>query len=896
MKRNWARWLAAIIAASVGSISAGAHGLPIYIEDNHAGTFYWLAQQIDPDQPCKLIHFDAHSDASAIFDSDRLRSALRNVASGNQRQQLLDRMRQSAAVQCFNWIEPLMPAPIAKVVWVPGEKLTASERQERATRATALLDGHLEAAPRNSGSFRDRYLVSGFDHLAANLEDATPLIVTIDLDYFAGFSTSEKPAAFARIWDFVTQRPNLRAVTFAISRPYLSNDAEADQLVELALEAAFSLPTAEIEFEPFLSVGNDHSARAQEFRKAGSDLPAYDLSHSSESLRATILAGKNRINVQYDRARWEKLLGNWENDAPHLSLVIKNAQPSTDEVWRVPADQPVEIELVAEPCVVRPSEVEWSALVPEYARCNVTHLTSDQVGFVADAAPRPVWKEIRLPDFGPTLSIAKLDRYFEPRSHCGALRLRARTKIDGRIRQTPVIELRRFLGSGFRAAITEQFGLPYLFGSGELADAGNSGPEINLGADCANFVIFALRRAGQRIPWSDPKGLRTHLYQAASSVRPGDAHFTPNDLERGMIIDLETHVAALMEDRPPLGILDENDLVAHQLKGRPETLSLGDLLRDRRKQAFDLLQPPAATSETLLFGGDLMLGRSCAKKIENGVDPFAGIRTLLSRSSFVAANLECTISDLNSSAGHARYAFRAPVPSAKSLAAAGFRAVSLANNHALDYGAEALHDCAANLSREKIETAGFGSTIDQAYAAKIFSLPGARKVALLAIDDLGSNGSPGAQLASASDQARLQEAIESARQDADLIVCLVHWGIENTWIVSERQRELARWLIHHGVDAIVGSHPHCLQPLDFYHGCPIAYSLGNLVFDGAPTVASWNHGALLELGLSETGEVFSVRTIPIALQDGLPGLSPDEERAPGSHEHSPLGVALNPRP
>ena len=55
--------------------------LPIYIEDNHAGTFYWLAQHVDLDERCTLVHFDAHSDASGIFDSDKIRDALRNVTS-----------------------------------------------------------------------------------------------------------------------------------------------------------------------------------------------------------------------------------------------------------------------------------------------------------------------------------------------------------------------------------------------------------------------------------------------------------------------------------------------------------------------------------------------------------------------------------------------------------------------------------------------------------------------------------------------------------------------------------------------------------------------------------------------------------------------------------------------
>ncbi|HMF80709.1 MAG TPA: hypothetical protein VK562_04840, partial [Candidatus Acidoferrum sp.] len=198
--------------------------MPIYIEDNHAGTFYWLAQNIDLDQPCTLVHFDAHSDASGIFDSDKIRAALRNASSGQDRQTLLDRWRSEGAVQCFNWIEPLMPAPIAKVIWVPAEKLSPAEIRGRTQEATAFLDGHLEAAPRKSGSLRGSYVVSDFESLQKHLAPTEPLVVTIDLDYFAGLPVAEQGTAFERIWDFVIERPNLRAITFAISRPYLKSE------------------------------------------------------------------------------------------------------------------------------------------------------------------------------------------------------------------------------------------------------------------------------------------------------------------------------------------------------------------------------------------------------------------------------------------------------------------------------------------------------------------------------------------------------------------------------------------------------------------------------------------------------------------------------------------------
>src|SRR5436309_7238467 len=749
----------AVLLAAASASAAGASVLPVYIEDNHAGTFYWLAQNIDLDQQYTLILFDAHSDASGIFDSDKIREALRNVAPREDRQMLLDRWRSHGVVQCFNWTEPLMPAPMSKVISVPAERLSPEEIRKRTEEATALLDGHLEAAPRKSGSFRESYAVTDFETLEKHIDPSRPLIVTIDLDYFAGLPAAQQEKAFTRIWNFVIEQPNLRALTFAISRPYLKTDEEACRLVKLALTSALLLPTAQIEFEPFLTVPNDQSNLAKELMLKGEKLAAFDLTQAPAELRTRILSESKRITVRHGAVRWQRLLREW-NEAPQLHLQVKNRQPSTDNVWRIPAHEAAEIELVTEPWTTMPEKIEWFALTPKYLRCNVTDLSSDQVGFVANAAPRPAWNELQIDNHDSVLPITKLDNLFNQQLHCGSLRLRARAVVDGKIRETPVLELRRFISSGFRAAITEQFGLPYLFGSGELSQDFDTGPETNLGADCANFVVYALRRQGQRVPWSDPKRLREYLDPLARSVTPGTAKITREDLQRGVIVHLGTHVAAVMEDRAPVGILSENDLVAHQLGGAPEILTLGELLKERRKNCFDLFRvPPPKSAATLVFGGDVMLGRSCAAKIESGIDPFAGIVPLLHSASFAAANLECTISNLGASAQ--RYAFRAPAQSAQLLRRSGFRAMGLANNHALDFGTAALEDCAAHLVQEQIEPIGVGKPGGKTYTPSFFSILDGKRIALLAITDVGP--AAGHQIAAASDRSGLSAAIANAR-------------------------------------------------------------------------------------------------------------------------------------
>ena len=871
----------ALFFLALSAPEAVARALPIYIEDSHAGTFYWLAPHLDLDEPCTLIHFDAHSDASGIFDSDKIRAALRAVASPDEREKLLQQWRRQGAIQCFNWIEPLMPAPIARVVWVTGEKASPQKLEEQTREATALLDGHLEAAPRQAGSFRDRYLVSDLAHLPEKLRANEPLVITIDLDYFSGLPAAQQPAAFERVWNFVVQQTNLRAVTFAISRLYLSDDAEADRLLTIAITTARLLPMAQIYFEPFASAGPDRSIRARPWQTAGQPLPVYDPARASPQLRSILLAESDRIFVQQDQARWNSLLRAWRNETAYLHLELKNVQPCTDGAWRVAASASTAIELVAQPCTAKLERIGWFALEPAHPSCNVSDLNSEQVGFVAQAAPRPQWQERTIAAAEATLPIEKLNAFFDPKSHCGSLRVRARAWIDGKIRETPIIEVRRFAGAGFRAALTEQFGLPYLFGSGALENQSDTGAEMNLGSDCANFLVYAMRRQGLRVPWSDPKHLRPYLEGVGAAITPGAAQISADELERGLIVHLGNHVAAVMEDRPPLGLLDEGDLVAHQLKGFPETLTLGELLRQRHTGVFDLCRVPSANrSTTLTFGGDIMLGRSCATQITNGVDPFAGIRDLLARSFFAAANLECVLSSEKETPRAPGYSFPAPPSSAALLRRAGFRAVSLANNHALDLGPDALRRCAQILTEENVAALGVAGTNGDPYAPRIFELPEGHQFALLAISDLpvgpDSTAYPprreptNCSMARSDNRARLGAAINTARTKADLVACMVHWGIENTPLVTDQQRELARWLIDHGVDVVVGSHPHCLQPLDFYHGRPIAYSLGNLVFDGAPTVSSWNHGAFLQLTLSTSGKVQSADFIPVHLENGLP--------------------------
>jgi Bacterial capsule synthesis protein PGA_cap len=860
---SWRSAALVLFAVATRGATAAAIALPVYIEDNHAGSFYWLAAHLDLDEEYTLIHFDAHSDASAIFDSDKLRERLRRVGSLEERGQLLERWREAGAIQCFNWIEPLMPAPISHVVWVGAGDLSKHQAHILETEAGDQLDGHLEAAPRATGSLRERCRVSGFDQLRATWKEERPVVITIDLDYFADVPASKRAAEFEKVWKFVTECRNLRAVTIAISRPYLKSDEQANDLLRLALKASLSLPTARVQLEPFAMVANDRSLRAREFQKRGEDVPAFKLAHAPEELRALLLANRDRIAVQTEFASWEKQLAEWENETPKIRIAVKDRERSTDNVWRVPASEAAEIQLETGPWDAAVGRIEWIAITPKYTRCNLTASTADEIGFASGAPPRPRWRETKLPGKDRTLSLGVVRKAKEK---FGAIRVKARVEIGGHVRETPSIEIRRFAGAGFRAAITEQFGLPYLFGSGELIDGDNSGPETGFGADCANFVVYALRRQGRVVPWSNPKQLRKYLEPLAQNIRTGDAKISDDDIARGLLVHFGNHVAAVMEDRPPLGVLDRGDLVAHQLEGVPTILSLGQLVARRKTDRFDLLRAPHPSEDVdILLGGDVMLGRTVGAAITGGVDPLAGIRSRLERASSKLVNLECVLSDKGDAVAGKRYALRAALEAIRVLSAARISAVSLANNHANDFGREALLDSIAHLQAGDVAAVGAGETIERAYAPHFLTTRDGTKGAVIALNDI-DDASNGVSLAGARDSECVTAAIAEARANASFVLVFVHWGDENTEKVSDRQRELARWLIDHGVDAVVGSHPHCVQPFDTYHGRPIIYSLGNLVFDGALSLPNWNEGMLLEVDVGQPGvRPASFRLVPVQL-------------------------------
>ncbi|MHB8129385.1 MAG: CapA family protein [Mobilitalea sp.] len=183
------------------------------------------------------------------------------------------------------------------------------------------------------------------------------------------------------------------------------------------------------------------------------------------------------------------------------------------------------------------------------------------------------------------------------------------------------------------------------------------------------------------------------------------------------------------------------------------------------------------------------------------------------------------------------YTFRADPSRVGILNEMGVDIVSLANNHALDYGPDALLDTFEALDGAGVEYIGAGIDMDRAKAPIYFTV-GDKTIAYVAASrvvfsmDWYANDTRLGMIGT-YDPTLFLESIKEAAENSDYVVAFVHWGVERENYPQTYQRTLATQYIDAGADAVVGCHPHVLQGFEYYKGKPIAYSLGNFWFNNS---------------------------------------------------------------
>ncbi len=206
-----------------------------------------------------------------------------------------------------------------------------------------------------------------------------------------------------------------------------------------------------------------------------------------------------------------------------------------------------------------------------------------------------------------------------------------------------------------------------------------------------------------------------------------------------------------------------------------------------------------------------------------------------------------------------KYTFRAKPENVKYLLDNGVDLVSLANNHAYDYGYESFVDTIKTLDDAGISYVGAGMNINEAAKPASFIING-YKVSYLACcgvespikTPVATENSEGI-MGSYDNGERMTQAIRKAKAQSDYVIVFPHWGIENTTSLTNAQQINSKKWIDAGADAVVGGHPHILQGFEFYKGAPVVYSLGNFWFNTRNI-----YTALFKLTVSEEGIVSSI--------------------------------------
>jgi len=280
-----------------------------------------------------------------------------------------------------------------------------------------------------------------------------------------------------------------------------------------------------------------------------------------------------------------------------------------------------------------------------------------------------------------------------------------------------------------------------------------------------------------------------------------------------------------------------------------------------------LCQPLHLHAEEIIINavGDIMLAGKWAPLLrQKGYDyPFNGIRKELAAGDINLANLESPIAKSGQEYIDKKFRFRAEQPVAKAIRSAGFNLVTLANNHSMDFGAEALAETLRHLSDNGIASIGAGENLSEARKMVLYTIKG-KKIAFLAfsltqpVEFFARQDQPGT---SPGYEKLVTADIVGARSQADYVIVSFHWGKEAIERVQQYQRNAAHSAIEAGADVIIGHHPHILQGIELYKNGIIFYSLGNFTFASKSPAADVS--AIIRIRLAENSREAEILPIDV---------------------------------
>lgn len=215
---------------------------------------------------------------------------------------------------------------------------------------------------------------------------------------------------------------------------------------------------------------------------------------------------------------------------------------------------------------------------------------------------------------------------------------------------------------------------------------------------------------------------------------------------------------------------------------------------------------------------------------------FTDIKPIIENYDLKYYNQETIIGGKNLGVSHYP-TFNSPDEIGENLVDIGFNLVSLANNHTLDKGeAGVLYSVDFWKNKQGVVVSGQSNSFEDRNNIRIHEQNGI-KYAFIAYTDMTNGilvpqGKEYLVNVYSDEQAKID--IESVRDKVDVVIVSMHWGEEYTHEPTYSEKREAQYLADLGVDLIIGSHPHVIQPVDYVDDTLVIYSLGNFVSGQSP--------------------------------------------------------------
>lgn len=256
---------------------------------------------------------------------------------------------------------------------------------------------------------------------------------------------------------------------------------------------------------------------------------------------------------------------------------------------------------------------------------------------------------------------------------------------------------------------------------------------------------------------------------------------------------------------------------------------------------------------------------------------FGDVLPYIKQADISITNLESPLIDEGNPIPKTGPNLKLPTESIEALKYAGFDMVTLANNHMMDFGAEGLISTISICEKNSIRCIGAGPNITEASKVCYIDKKGKTIAFINCCENEWSTTAENKPGCNPLNEVNIYYQIQEAKTNADYVILIIHGGHETYELPSPRMKQLYRWFIDLGVDAVIGHHTHCYSGSEIYKGKPIVYSLGNFIFYKKIPNPSWNIGVFSILSLTNEGVKLSLYPFEqFYSKMGLCLLSPDE--------------------